>query len=120
MKGRFFALAGLAFHLACAPSCSSESSLVGQGACEGYCFKIVGAKCKSSPTREACIDECLFHQADCTREWNDWLRCSSIDATIACDSATTEPKVVGCDKFQTAVTRTCKAVYVPDAGVDAP
>ena len=43
---------GLVSLLALALDCSSQSSLVGQGACEGYCFKIVGAKCKTSPTRE--------------------------------------------------------------------
>lgn len=101
-------------------SCSSQSTLVGQGACEGYCFKIVGAKCKSGPTRERCLDECLFYQGDCAREWNDYVRCSAIDATIACDSGTAQPKVVGCDKFQRASTNVCHR-YTPEAGsFDAP
>ena len=106
------ALAALVLDVAC----SSESSLVGEGACDGYCFKIVGAKCKDSPTREQCLDECIFHQGDCAREWNDWARCTVIDATIACDSVTAQPKVVGCDTFQAAVAGACVHPYEPDAG----
>ncbi|MEO7091868.1 MAG: hypothetical protein ABI175_01375 [Polyangiales bacterium] len=88
-------------------ACSSESTLVGAGACDAYCFKLVGAKCKASPTREACLDECTYYQGQCAREWNDFLRCATIDATIACDSGTSKPKVIGCDKFQAAGAKVC-------------
>ena len=112
MRLRVVLLVGLVLAVAC----SSESSLVGEGACDGYCFKIVGAKCKDSPTRDGCLDECLYYQGECPREWNDFARCTVIDSTIACDSVTAQPKVVGCDTFDQAVQRQCKQRYVPDAG----
>jgi hypothetical protein len=93
--------------LSSALACSAESTLVGQGACDGYCFKIVGAKCKASPTRDECLAECGYYQTQCAREWNDFVRCATIDATIACDSGNSKPKVVGCDKFQLAASKVC-------------
>jgi hypothetical protein len=108
----------LLFCLVAAVACSSESTLVGQGACDAYCFKLVGAKCKASPTRDDCLLECGFYQQACTREFNEFLRCATIDATIACDSGTSKPKVIGCDRFQAANSKVCGTF---DAGPrDAP
>jgi hypothetical protein len=99
-------------------ACSSNSTPIGAGACDAYCQKIVGAKCKNPPSRELCLDECQFHVSDCHDPQVAFLRCATIDANIACDSGNGQPRVQGCDTYSHALQNdpTCH-VYVPDAAL---
>jgi hypothetical protein len=76
--------------------CSSESSLTGGGGCEAYCTKWIGARCRNSPTKEACLDQCHDEQSRCRTEANALLKCATIEAQIACETGSGQPRVVGC------------------------
>jgi len=76
--------------------CSSESSLTGGGGCESFCTKWVGARCRNGPTKEACLDQCREQQTRCLPEANAFLKCATVEAQIACETGSGQPRVVGC------------------------
>jgi hypothetical protein len=76
--------------------CSSESSLSGGGGCEAFCSKWIGARCRNSPTKEACLEKCHDEQTRCRIETNALLKCATIEAQIACETGSGQPRVVGC------------------------
>ncbi|GAC1351478.1 MAG: hypothetical protein NVS3B20_02540 [Polyangiales bacterium] len=92
-------------------ACSSSSSLVGNGACDGFCTKWVGAHCTKGPTAADCLTKCLTDQGRCREEENALLHCATVDGTIACETGSFSPKVLGCDKFVNAIAAclTCDA-----------
>ena len=98
--------------------CSSSSTLVGAGACEAYCLKWIGAKCKGAPTHDGCLDECTFYQTQCQTAQDDYLRCATNEGTVSCDGDTGQPHSVGCNKWIHARDRACTTTFVPDAGSD--
>lgn len=76
--------------------CSSSSSITGAGGCESFCNKWVGARCRSGPTQEACMTECTAREQRCGRENDALLKCATIEATIACETNSGQPRIVGC------------------------
>jgi hypothetical protein len=90
--------------------CSSSSSLEGIGACEGFCNKWYGSHCKNGPkTHEEClggdgiVNGCLDDQARCAVEENSLIRCATVDGSIACETGSGKPKILGCQKQQSAL-----------------
>ena len=102
------------------PGCSSSSYLVDAGACEPYCLKWLGAKCKGAPTHDECLDECLFYQGQCPSAQNDFLRCATSEGTISCDGDTGLPHSVGCNKWLEARKGACTQTFTPDGGFGEP
>lgn len=90
------AIAALLLGHAATGGCSSESRLTGGGACESFCSKWVGARCRNSPTKEACLAKCGDEQARCRTEANAFLKCATIEAQIACETGSGQPRVLGC------------------------
>ncbi len=86
--------------------CSSESTLVGDGACDAYCTKIVGAKCRGSLDKDACKKSCLSDQSYCATEENDFLRCANQNGTVNCNGGAV-PSITGCDHYLPARDTAC-------------
>ena len=110
-------------------SCSSESHVVGNGACDAFCNKLTGAQCKVAVERARCLDECLWYQQDCdgwrgcvenecSAHQDDFLRCVTVDGNVLCDVSSGKPTPVGCDYFLQQ-RRTYCVQYVPEAGLGA-
>lgn len=76
--------------------CSASSSITGGGGCESYCNKIVAARCRNGPTREKCLEECVDQQQRCEPETSSLLKCATIESTIACETGSGQPRVLGC------------------------
>ena len=121
-----FALVGGVVAAAAGPGCSSESHVVGNGACDAFCNKVTGAQCQVPADRASCVDECLWYQQDCagrqscvdsgcSAHQNDFLRCVTLDGNVLCDAATRRPRPVGCDYLAHQRDTHC-AFYVPEAG----
>jgi len=83
--------------------CSSESTLTGGGGCEAFCTKWVGARCRNGPDKEACLTDCHEQQTRCRPEANALLKCATIEAQIACETGSGQPRVVGCLARETAL-----------------
>lgn len=79
-----------------AGGCSSSSTITGGGGCESFCTKWVGARCRNGPTMEACLTKCAAEQSRCSIESSALLKCATIEATIACETGSGQPRVVGC------------------------
>ncbi|MBI2391965.1 MAG: hypothetical protein HYV09_20405 [Deltaproteobacteria bacterium] len=99
-------VAALAAAHALTGGCSSSSSLVGAGACDAFCGKWVGARCRKGPSMTDCLKQCLDEQARCRPEANALMKCATIEAQIACETNSGEPRVVGCAPRENAL-RTC-------------
>lgn len=84
--------------------CSSSSSLAGGGGCDAFCTKWIGAHCRNGPTMEACLATCHDEQDRCTPEANAVLKCATIEAQIACETSSGEPRIVGCVPRETALS----------------
>lgn len=76
--------------------CSSSSDLYGGGGCESYCTKWVGAHCRNGPTKDECMNKCQGEQIRCRDATNSLLRCATLEATIACETGSGYPRIVGC------------------------
>jgi len=97
--------------LASIDGCSSSSSIVGPGSCEAFCNKWYGSHCKNGPkSREEClggdgvVNGCLDDRDRCPNEQNALIRCATVDGTIACETGTGKPKILGCEKQRDALT----------------
>jgi hypothetical protein len=99
--------------------CSSSSELYGGGGCESFCTKWIGAHCRSSPTKEDCMAECTSEQDRCRDESNALMRCATLEATIACETGSGEPRIVGCAPKQAAQAHCLSAYSVCKSIVDA-
>lgn len=84
--------------------CSSSSEITGGGGCESFCNKWVGARCRNGPTKESCLEECRARESRCAPETHALLKCATIEATIACETGSGQPRVVGCGPRETALT----------------
>lgn len=104
MLGCFAIAVWLLVHAATG-GCSSESRLTGGGACESFCGKWVGARCRNSPTKESCLTECYEEQGRCRIEANAFLKCATIEAQIACETGSGQPRVLGCLAREQALDR---------------
>ncbi|MGZ3455304.1 MAG: hypothetical protein ACXVEF_37215 [Polyangiales bacterium] len=82
--------------------CSSSSELYGGGGCESFCTKWVGAHCRNGPTKDECMAECTSEQDRCRDASNALMRCATLEATIACETGSGEPRIVGCAPRQAA------------------
>lgn len=91
-----------AFH-AVTGGCSSSSTITGGGGCESFCTKWVGARCRNGPTMEACLANCAEQQSRCSLESNALLKCATIEASIACETGSGQPRIVGCVPRETAL-----------------
>ncbi len=89
-------LAALGASYAATGGCSASSSITGGGGCESYCNKLVGARCRNGPTREKCLEECHDQQGRCEPETNALLKCATIESTVACETGSGQPRVLGC------------------------
>lgn len=98
-------LAAVLLAWACTGGCSSSSRLVGEGGCDAFCSKLVGARCRNGPKREDCLEACLDQQTRCRPEANAYLRCATIEANIACESGSGAPRVIGCAPREQALSR---------------
>jgi hypothetical protein len=90
-------------------ACSSESGLVGNGACDGFCAKVLSANCRIPALGDQCIAKCVFYQNDptasrdptdpqaCSVANSKMLRCATIDGNVGCDGGSGHAHVVGCD-----------------------
>ena len=96
---------------ASAAGCSSHSEIVGAGACEGFCNKWVGARCKKGPERQPCMEGglnmritesdvvgCLPAEQRCPDQADALLHCATLEGTIACETGSGNPKILGCDR----------------------
>jgi hypothetical protein len=93
--GAFYAASG---------GCSSSSSTIGGGGCESFCTKWVGARCRNGPTKEKCLTECAERESRCQLENDAFLKCATIEATIACETGSGQPRVVGCAPRESALS----------------
>ena len=110
-------------------ACSSESGLVGNGACDAFCVKVDGASCKTKTSHDECIAKCLFYQDDptasrsrsdpqaCSVAESKVLRCATIDGNVGCDGGTGLPHVVGCDPAVAERAGACLP-WIAEAGTD--
>ncbi|GAC1530993.1 MAG: hypothetical protein NVS3B10_26760 [Polyangiales bacterium] len=123
-----FVLVGGVAAAASGPGCSSESHVVGNGACDAFCNKVTGAQCRMPAERARCLDECLWYQQDCAGQpscvksgcsvhQNDFLRCVTLDGNVLCDAASGCPRPVGCDYLRSQRDTHC-IEYASDAGSD--
>lgn len=83
--------------------CSASSSLAGSGGCDGFCTKWVGAHCRNGPTMDDCMKQCVDEQTRCRPETNAVLKCATIEAQIACETSTGQPRIVGCVPRETSL-----------------
>jgi hypothetical protein len=95
-------IGALAAFYAATGGCSASSSITGGGGCESFCNKIVGARCRNGPTRESCLEQCFDRQRKCEPETNALLKCATIESTIACETGSGQPRVLGCVPRETA------------------
>jgi hypothetical protein len=103
--------------------CSSSSELYGGGGAESFCTKWVGAHCRSGPTKEDCMAEWTGNQERCRDETNALMRCATLEANIACETGSGQPRIVGCAPRQ-AAQFACLSCYtvcksIVDAGCSA-
>ena len=110
-------------------ACSSESHLVGDGACDAFCEKVLGANCKVAASHDDCIAKCVFYQNDptasrdptdpqaCSDANSKMLRCATIDGNVGCDGGTGRAHVVGCDPIVAQRSGAC-TFWVSEAGID--
>ncbi|MBX7197060.1 MAG: hypothetical protein K1X94_33735 [Sandaracinaceae bacterium] len=87
-----------------AGGCSSSSTLADGGGCANFCNKWVGARCRNGPTLESCLDQCRDEQARCLPEANAKMKCATVEAQIACETGTGQPRVVGCGPREEALS----------------
>jgi len=111
-------------------ACSSESGLVGNGACDGYCAKVAGATCTHKASNDQCIAKCVFYQNDanasadptdptaCSVANSKMIRCATIDGNVGCDGGSGYPQVVDCQPDVDARAAACRPWIVDDGGLD--
>lgn len=99
--------------------CSSSSALYGGGGCESFCTKWVGAHCRNGPTFDACMTQCQDQQSRCRQETNAVLRCATIEAQIACETGSGQPRMVGCNARIEAQSACLACDYVCHNQVEA-
>ncbi len=107
------AAAALAWQLAAA-GCSATSEPVGNGACDGFCTKVVNLRCRQTFERDACVAACVHEQKLCPESESELIRCATNEGAIACDTSTLGPHIVACDP---AINARDACLYAPDAGV---
>lgn len=90
------ALAAVLLGHACTGGCSSASSLSGGGGCEAFCSKFIGARCRNTESKERCLLDCRDRQTRCPRQANALMKCATVEAQIACETGSGQPRVVGC------------------------
>jgi hypothetical protein len=90
--------------------CSSSSELYGGGGCESFCTKWIGAHCRKGVSKEDCMTDCQGEQFACPDAKNALMRCATLEATIACETGSGEPRIVGCAPKQVEL-ETCKSCY---------
>jgi hypothetical protein len=110
-------------------ACSSQSGLVGNGACDGFCAKVVGANCRVQASSDECIAKCVFYQTDptaskdatdpnaCSTANSKMLRCATIDGNVGCVGGSGRAHIVGCDPIVAARAGAC-GVWFSEAGID--
>jgi hypothetical protein len=115
--------------VACFCACSSESGLVGNGACDGFCNKVVGANCKTTVSSDECVQKCLFYENDptasrdptdpqaCSDANSKMIRCATIDGNVGCDGGSGRAHVVGCDPAVAARSGACR-YWTVETGID--
>lgn len=108
-------------------ACSSESGLVGNGACDAFCAKVDVANCRIKAAHDDCVAECVRNQWDpsasriqddpqaCSEAESKMIRCATIDGNVGCDGSTGSWHVVGCDPAVSAQRDACLP-FTPDAG----
>lgn len=97
--------------------CSATSEPIGNGACDGFCTRVVNLRCRQTLERDACVASCLYEQALCPETMSELLRCSANEGVVACDSTTLAPHVVNCDPARTARDACLRRTPPEDASV---
>lgn len=100
-----------------AAGCSATSEPIGNGACDGFCTKVVNLRCRQTLQREACVASCLYEQTRCPETASEVIRCSTNEGAIACDTSTLAPHIVNCDAAQRARDVCMRHLPSDDAGV---
>ena len=110
-------------------ACSSESGLVGNGACDGFCAKVANANCKTPASNDQCIAKCLYYENDptasrdksdplaCSDANSKMIRCATVDGNVGCDGGSGRPHVVGCDPVVAERSGACR-YWIVEAGID--
>ncbi len=102
--------------------CSSDSRLTGGGGCESFCSKWVGAHCAHGPTKDGCLEKCRDQQSRCAVEANAFLKCATLEAQIACETGSGQPRVLGCGARENALNSclVCDRFCETWSGLDCP
>lgn len=100
-----------------AAGCSATSEPIGNGACDGFCTKVVNLRCRQTLARETCVASCLYEQALCPETESEVIRCSTNEGAIACDTSTLAPHIVNCDAARVARDACMRRLPTDDAGV---
>jgi hypothetical protein len=101
-----------------ATGCSATSEPIGNGACDGFCNRVVNLRCQQTLARDACVASCLYEQALCPETTSEVIRCSANEGALACDGSTLAPHVVNCDPAR--ATRDACLQRTPPADASVP
>jgi hypothetical protein len=100
-----------------AAGCSATSEPIGNGACDGFCTKVVNLRCHQTLEREACVASCIYEQTVCPETMSEVIRCATNEGAIACDTSTLAPHVVNCDAARAARDACIQRPIPADAGL---
>ena len=95
--GLVAALAGLGI------ACSQSYAPWGDGGCDTFCNRQVGARCRAPVDREKCVTECVNKRDLCPAHQRGLLRCANLEGNIVCDGDTGATKIANCGPAQDEV-----------------
>ncbi len=85
-------------------SCSTSYAPWGDGGCDTFCNRQVGARCRAPIDRDKCLVECVNNRALCPAHQRGLLRCANLEGNIVCDGDTGATKIANCGPAQEEVS----------------
>lgn len=77
-------------------SCGEAYGGWGDGGCDTFCNRWVGAHCRTPVSRDECLQKCVTQRAQCPAQQQSLLRCANLEGAINCDADTGATKIANC------------------------
>lgn len=77
-------------------SCGEAYGGWGDGGCDTFCNRWVGAHCRNPVSRDECLTKCVTERGLCPVQTQSLLRCANLEGAINCDADTGGTKIANC------------------------
>lgn len=84
-------------------SCGQSYGPWGEGGCDTFCNRWVGAHCRNPVSRDECMTKCITTRDLCPAHQTALVRCANLEGNIICDSDSGATKIANCTNQQTQV-----------------